>query len=212
MSQPILPEASEQTWRLLPDGDNPFPFPVLDHRQASLGLRSRPADEATAARFEALRGDDAPDLRRRPIQGGQVLPVRLDYPAPTTPLADGCLFRADRPEERWDIFLFEGHLVFRRSWTGEAIFRARVSAIPEGLLLTELEVHPDWLSRMAPAQVDFLVWSHLFGRPVPHPVPKGALQQPERAIGWSLQTYGCLAWFAVEEDPTAWVRMAADEG
>ena len=50
---------------------------------------------------------------------------------------DGPLFVARQMEDKWDIYLYDGHLYFARSWTGELVFRAVIEfAAPQAVLTT----------------------------------------------------------------------------
>jgi hypothetical protein len=187
-------------WRWLDDDEHPFPFPVLDMRNLAVGGKSAPGDPEVRERFAALR--EAPAT---PWPGGTNVPGSLDFPAPEGTL-EGALFRAASFEEKWDLDVHGDRFTARRSWTGEPVFAARMAVHGDTLLLDELQVRGDWDPALAPRHLDFLVWTHLFGRPVPHPVPDGGLADASAAARWSFGCHGRFAWFATEGDFSPWLR------
>lgn len=196
-----------EPWYMVPFEEHPFPFDLLDQRRFSLGVRSSTQDPSLTERFAALRDDDGRSSLRTPPQQAALQQVELIYPLAEA-FGEGCLFRAQIMEEKWDIFHYGRVILFRRSWSGEVIFRAQLRRDGARLILSQLESHHTWDPKMAVRVVDFLVWSHVFGRPCPHPVPEGMLAAPAKAATWSFSTFGRLAWFAAEGDPGPYLRKA----
>lgn len=177
--------------------EHPFTGRVLDLRAFSLGVKSR-VDEPTQAQFDARRRAAPHELPSRTPLHARPAGCVLTFPAPQSPLGPE-LFRAGRLEEKWDIYLLDHTMFFLRSWTGELAFRARVTAVDAQLQLSHISAGEAWCDAPVREQIDFLVWTHLYGRPVPHPVPAGALEDPQAAALWSFGRFGHLAWWAAED-------------
>jgi hypothetical protein len=188
--------------------DHPFGGRVLDLRAFSLGIRSK-VDEPTRARFDARRRAAAQDLPSRTPEHPRPGGCELFFPAPTAPLGPE-LFRARRMEEKWDLYLLDDTVHFVRSWTGEVAFTARAASDGVQLCFSHVVAGEAWCDASVRGQIDFLVWTHLYGRAVPHPVPAGALEEPERAALWSFGRFGNMAWYAAEDDAYEAIRATGE--
>ncbi len=188
-------------WRWLNPDEHPFSGRLLDLRHLAATASSTPADEATRERFVQLRERRQAD----PIEDPVEVQGMLAFPPPPN-LEPGPLFLAAAFEEKWDLFFTEGELFCARSWTGATALVARVRVGPDALRVDRVRCAPDRDAALALAELDFLVWTHLFGRPVPHPVPEGMLEDAEATARWSYGQHGRLAAFATEVDVSATLR------
>jgi hypothetical protein len=188
--------------------DHPFEGRILDLQRFAMGVQAS-ADDDTVQRFEALRGRPTRRVQRQQVLEPQTFHTHLTFPVKDVH-SFGPMFRAARIAEKWDIDLTEGILWFSRSWTGEVVFKAYFERDPIGIRVTKIEAAGAWCDASVPAQVDFLVWSHLIGRPVPHPVPPGLLDTPERTALWSFGRFGALGWWASEGDTSETIRAVGD--
>src|ERR1700682_3897273 len=100
------------TW-LGPD-ENPFHLRVLDCRPFSTTMISATKDAAIAARFSQLRSASGEEHRGRHPEDAVVARCELSYPC-NGESRDGPLFVAQQMEDKWDIYLYDGHLYFARS-------------------------------------------------------------------------------------------------
>lgn len=202
--------STDPPWTLLAPDDTPLGVPLLDLRRLALAARSTPQGEA-AHTFAARREAPPRDAGLTPPDRAITPPRRLTYPTPPS-MPEGWLFQARRPEEKWDLRLQDGALWCHRSWTGTVALHARVWHTARGeLQLSHLRVHPEFADADPVAQLDFLVWSHLFGRPVPHPLPPGGLDHPQQAAAWSFGRFGALGWWGAEADLTDALRHTVDD-
>jgi hypothetical protein len=191
---------SEIRW--LAPSDNPFGVELLDCRSMAL---DSPAMESTIT--ETYLGDRASDGRRlvgRIPDDAESRECLLRYPFEGTS-GDGALFRSMVMEDKWDIDLYEGHLYFARSWTGQLVFRAAIAFVEGQATVTSVTApremfEPDPLHPIA--IVDFLIRSHVHGWSVPHPLPPGAGSDPGQLALVSFSLFGRHAHFGTFADTT----------
>ncbi len=169
-----------------------------------------PLDPATvpeqAERFALLREDDGRLLARARPEDALSLPASLQLPVPSAETRDGTLFAAKSLEDKWDVFLFEGWLYFRRSWSGQLIYRASLRTDGTRAFVETVQAPGEAASSDAAfcvREVDYLVKSHLYGLEVPHPLP-AELQGSDRELAeFSVQRHGRRACWASYGDTTA---------
>ena len=85
------------------------------------------------------------------------------------------MFKAEQMEDKWDIYLYDRHLYFCRSWRGELVFRANIEFEEDKVTVTTVEASPTGDGGLVLQQVNFLINSHLVGLKVLHPLPKKLL-------------------------------------
>lgn len=159
-----------------------------------------------AARFASLREDDGRALVHLRPEDSLSLPAALRLPVPSAETRDGTLFAAKTLEDKWDVFLFEGWLYFRRSWSGQLIYRATLRTEGTTAVIETVQAPGEAASSDAAfcvREVDYLVKSHLYGLPAPHPLP-AELQGSDREIAeFSVQRHGRRALWATYGDTIA---------
>jgi len=183
---------------------SPYPMRVLDCRSVCRSMVSTTKDQSVAMRFAELRQSTGERHRGKAPANVMVLECDLRYPHQGE-ARDGPLFVAEVMEDKWDIFLLDGHLYFARSWTGDLVFRAKVAFEGEEVVISRVEANSKTIAgdgALAVRQVDFLVKSHLFMREVPHPLPAGFPDNPEQIALYSFAQYGRWGSFATYEDTT----------
>src|SRR5438093_9740874 len=125
--------------------------------------------------------------------GPSALECSLSYPAVQAP-ADGPLFKANEMEDKWDIYFFNPHLYFARSWGGQLIYRATVDfehkTEHETMMITRIEFAADHDAEFSRRSVDYLIKSHLLGAVTPHPIPRDVSAEPARIAAFSFSTFG----------------------
>lgn len=181
---------------------NPFGVRILDCRPFTQETIPVTNDPEIAARYLSLRQSDGREYKGRSPEDSATIECRLAYPYQGEVL-DGILFKAQQMGDKWDIYLYDGHIYFARSWTGDLVFRARLASSGEEVVLTELEAGKelaDGQPQFAVRQVDFLVKSHLFRRAVPHPLPEGFPEDPRQIAAFSMSQFGRWASYATYAD------------
>jgi hypothetical protein len=160
------------TW-LGPD-ESPFRLRVLDCRPFSTAMISTTKDPNIAARFNQLRCSSGEEHRGRHPENAVVARCDLSYPFDEES-KDGPLFVARQMEEKWDIYLYDGHLYFSRSWTGDLVYRATVEFREGKAVITAVEAGRAKGANdpgLAVRAVDSLMKTHLYRTEAPHPLPR----------------------------------------
>jgi hypothetical protein len=193
---------SQLSW-LGPD-QNPFGLRVLDCRPFSTTMISVTKDPNIAARFSQLRKASGEEHRGQHPEDAVAARCDLVYPF-NGESRDGPLFVAQQMEDKWDIYLYDGHLYFTRSWTGEFVFRATIEFKEKEAVITQVEASrpkvmddPIFSVRI----VDFLMKTHLFRKEAPHPFPQGLPEDKKALALYSFSEYGRWAYYGSFEDTT----------
>ena len=205
----------EPAW-IEPSG-NPFQMRVLNCetfcRDSPIFALGEGANEINA-RLTQARADPRNSCKPQPIPNAQKTPCLLSYPRGGEHVPDGAHFVAEAMEDLWNIFLFDGHFYFTRSWTGHLRYRAKLLFRPGALFVTEVEASrtrpPSDLYRdledeeLPVRQVDFLIKALLYRLQAPAPLPSAV--SPTRNLAalalYSLTEYGRLGWFPAFDDTT----------
>jgi hypothetical protein len=195
---------------LKPD-ENPFHLRVLDCRPFSTTMISTTEDPAIAARFTHLRNASGEEHRGKKPADAIVAICDLSYPF-NGESRDGPLFVAQQMEDKWDIYLYDGHLYFARSWTGELAFRAAIDFRDRQALVTSVEASRAKVvddPALAVRIVDFLMKTHLYRKEAPYPFPQGFAEDKKTLALYSFSEYGRWAFYGSFED-TMKVRIGAE--
>jgi hypothetical protein len=185
--------------RWLRSGSNPVGIDILDCHMFATTMVSATSDETVAERFNNLRSSLGSEMAGASPERARCIGCCLDFTL-GTPLKDGPLFKAEVMEDKWDIYLFKGHVYFCRSWTGELIFRASVELLEKSMAITAIETNSSEEDDIAIRQVGFLVWSHLVGRLSLHPLPKRFEADVQSLTIYSFSQYGRRGWYGTMED------------
>jgi len=193
---------SELTW--LEPAQNPFGLRVLDCRPFCTSFLSMTKDPAIATRFGQLRHSRGEEHRGQHPVDPLVVSCELSYPF-NGESREGPLFLAQQMEDKWDIFLYDGHLYFARSWTGELVFRAKIEFRQREAVITTIESNRA-KGRNDPVvalrTVDFLMKSHLYRQEAPHPLPQWFPPDTKIIALHSFSEFGRWGFFASFEDTT----------
>lgn len=195
------------TW--LDEKSNPFKVRCLDCRIFSRSMVSTTQDSNVATRFGEFRASAGKQyIGKLPLNA---LTVQCNFSYPHNGQSkDGPLFIAEVMEDKWNIYLFNGYLYFARSWTGDLVFRARISFNEPQAIITEIDANSQVASQNSAyiaQQVDFLVKSHLYKQEVPHPLPVDLPNDIQTIALYSFSQYGRWASFATYED-TSQIHIA----
>lgn len=191
---------------------NPWRLRILDCRPLTLTSTSTTKDPRLAESFADLRRSDGSQHKGLSPPNALRLDCDLHFPF-NGKSYDGPLFLADVMEDKWDIYLYDGHLYFARSWSGKLSLRAKISLTASDARIPwiEAELQDDYEDPIfATSTVDFLMKSHLYRREVPHPVPKGYSDDPEKIASFSMNVFGRWASFATIGDTTG-IRLTEDD-
>lgn len=193
---------SQLVW-LEPD-QNPFGLRVLDCRPFSTTMISTTKDPNIAARFTHLRTASGEEHQGRHPEDALSVRCELTYPF-NGESRNGPLFVAQQMEDKWDIYLYDGHLYFARSWTGELALRATIEFKEKEAVITEIETSRGKViddPALAVRMVDFLLKTHLFRKEAPHPFPQGIPEDKKTLALYFFSEYGRWAFYGSFEDTT----------
>lgn len=179
--------------------DNPVGIDILDCHTFAMTMMSTTSDERIAMRFSQLRSSLGSEMAGSSPERARSIPCSLDFPL-RSPLAEGPVFKAEVMEDKWDIYLFTGHLYFCRSWTGELLFRASVTFSDNRMVVTDIETNSSEENDLVIRQVAFLIWSHVLHRLVLHPLPTRLGTDPEALTAHSFSVFGRWGWYGTVED------------
>jgi hypothetical protein len=180
---------------MLPD-ESIFGVETLDCREYATTMLSTTKSREIATRFGELRNLSRDDLRLATFAGSRSMSCNLSYPVPMMP-KDGPVFRAAQMEDKWDIYLYEGHLYFCRSWTGQLIYRARIESAQGNTRVNRIDFSPEGENPDPAEQVHFLIGNHLLGLNAPHPLPRTMGKDPRELALWSFTQYGRRGLYGV---------------
>lgn len=187
---------------------NPFGVDLLDCRAFSGSMIATTKDPKVAESFTMLRRSKGEEHRGAPPEQEAICPCDLRY-AHSGDVEDGPLFKAESMEDKWDIYLYDNYLYFARSWTGTLEYRARITFDGQEAHVVAVEARRELVEddpAYAVAAVDFLIRSHLYGQPIPHPLPRAAGEDPRQLALLSWSMYGRKGLYGTFADTTR-IRM-----
>jgi hypothetical protein len=171
---------------------NQFGVELLDCRAFSETMVSGTANPQVVETFSRLRTASGEQYCGTQPPEPMTWPCRLKYPHQGES-RDGPLFKAGDMEEKWDIYLHDGSLYFARSWTGHLEFTAKIAIHDDHAEVTSVTGRKT-LGAEDPGYpvdvVDYLIRSHLYGLPAPHPLPRSLGREPVELALFSFSQYG----------------------
>ncbi len=185
---------------------NPFKVRILDCRSVTQTMVSTAAQLKVVESFSQLRHSTGEQHIGKVPENTLHIPCSLHYPHGES--ADGPLFVAKEMEDKWYIYLYDNHVYFARSWTGQLIFRAEIGFSADEAVVSEIDAdtamlttkNMDDIQSLVVRQVDYLILSHLYKVAVPHPIPSDFPNNPREIALYSFGQYGDRALFATYED------------
>lgn len=180
--------------------DNPFPVRILDVRSLTGTVVATTSNKDIAERYLTLRGSDGRDLIPAIIPESVWIPSSLKFPHNGAPL-EGIVFKAESMDVKWDIYIYEGCLLFARSWTGELKYRAKIRIEPDAVVVTEIQCAQSD-AQIASAHIFFLIGTHVMRRVLPHQLPTDSSRDPHDMATLSFNLFGNRACYATFEDIT----------
>lgn len=191
--------------RWLPSDENPFGVDVLDCRSFSQRMLAFTDDPQVAENFTALRVSKGDQYRGCTPHDSRLCTCDLRYPPSDGETREGPIFKAKEMEDKWDIYLYDGHLYFVRSWTGSLEYRAQIVFHPEAAHVVAVEAPKALVESDASypvAVVDYLIRSHIGRMQIPHPLPRPMGQDPQELALFSFSQYGRHGLFGTYADTT----------
>jgi len=200
------------TVRWVSASDNPLGVDLLDCRSFSQSMLAVTKDPKIAESYATLRGSSGEHYRGRTPEDSKTCDCDLRYPHQGD-TRDGPIFKAEVMEDKWDIYLYDGDLYFARSWTGELEYRAKIVIREDGahvIAVTARAALDEADPSYSVAVVDYLIRSHLYRLPVPHPLPESIGKDPRQLALFSFSRYGRHGRFGTFADTTQ-LRVPAQQ-
>jgi hypothetical protein len=189
----------------------PFGIRVLDCRPFSTSMISTTKDPAIADRFTRLRTATGEEHRGKTPDNALTVACDLRYPFGGEP-PNGRMFAAQQMEDKWDSYLYDGHLYFSRSWTGDLIYRAAITFKNGEAIVSQVDANRAKVMdepTLAVRSADYLVKTHLYRIEAPHPFGPDFPNDQRSLALYSFSEYGRWASYGSFEDTTA-VRVSKE--
>ena len=198
-----VPQTPDTKAKWIPAAENPFGIDVVDCTAFCQSISSLTDDASVALSFSALRASLGEEHRGRSPSNAVTIQCDLSFPYDGQH-KDGPLFKAQQMEEKWDIYLYDSQLYFARSWTGDLVFLANAAFNENRVRVNSILAtsHATSSAEYVIGTVDYLMKSHLYRLPVPHPLPEGFSSDPDAIACWSFNAYGRYGAFASHQDTT----------
>lgn len=200
-------QAGKQQFELrwLEPHENPFMERVFDCREYAFNRIATTKNAAIANLFRESRDSNGIEFLGQFPDNAAKLEVNYNFhskahPAYREGIPDGVLFKAKTMEEKWDIYKHSNFLFFVRSWTGELVYFSTYIATKVGFKTDVIVFDNSRIEKADPffelKVVEFLIYSHILGLQVPHPIPKMLQDDPATIAGYSFSMFGSKGCFA----------------
>ena len=185
--------------RWLAPSENPWGLPVLDCSQNACSMMSTTSDVEIAMAYTRLRNATGEELRRAVYNPTQSTPCNLTYNA-AIQIPDGPVFKSQVMEEKWDIYLYDDHLYFCRSWGGQLFYRVTLHCESPPLRVLLVESSHETHEKVSLRDVDFLIKSHVLAAKALHPLPRGMDRDTQKLALDSFSAYGRMGLYGTFEE------------
>lgn len=172
--------------------ENPFGVETLDCTPVTQEYVSTSGDPSIAESYARLRTSTGEEYRGIQPKEAVRIDCNLVYPHEDQEHQEGAVFKSEQMEDKWDIYHYDRRFFFVRSWTGQLVYVAELSfqqdrvgvfSILRQGAFEESEGHTIRV-------VDYLIKSHIYRIPAPHPLPADLDRDPQSLALYSLQMYG----------------------
>jgi hypothetical protein len=185
--------------------DNAFGVDILDCRPTACSLLAVTRDQEIATKFVSLRQSNGDSLRTTDPKNAVSVASNLEY-AYNGKLENGPICKAAEMEYKWDVHLYDDVLYFSRSWTGDLEYRLKIVFDSTCFRVVSI-AGPGEIMREDPtyaiAVVDFLIRSHVYHEPIPHPYPRAMEGSNESSLSlFSFSQYGRHGLYGTFADTT----------
>lgn len=183
------------------DDANPFVVDGYDCLSFVRAMKASAADPEVARKFASLRKITGSSYAGQLPPDAVEISSKLEYPGEQ--VRDGMLYKAEKMEQKWDIYLYQKNLYFCRSWTGALVYVAAF-ALEKG----KISVDTVWATKEALSEdhsfaireVDYLIKSHVMHGRMPHPLPPDLPRDAETVGQYSFAQYGNMCCFGTYAD------------
>lgn len=196
-------EEDEKTYepKWLKPNENPYNMEIFDCREYALKMTSTTQDPKIATNFLNSRKSDGQEYIGIFPNNGVKCEVALSFNTQGKQIPDGIIYKAIEMEEKWDIYKYANFLFFVRSWTGDLLYFTNYIPTEKGFNVDLIVLDENKIIEDDPffefKIVEFLIYSHILGYNVPHPIPKNIDKNDTQSIlGYSFSMFGNKGQFA----------------
>ena len=187
--------------RFVPATENVHGVDLWDCAVFTSSMISVTSELSMASQFARLRASQGNEYRNQLPRDASASVCTLAYPVPQS-FAEGPLFKASEMEDKWDVYFFDPHIYFVRSWSGQLIYRATVRFEDQHMAITGIECAGGHASEFGRRTVDYLVKSHVLGAVALHPLPDTLPADPMQVAVSSFATFGRRCAYGTYVDTT----------
>jgi hypothetical protein len=185
--------------RWLEPGENIWGLPVFDCSESASSMMSTTSDPGIAMRYTSLRDSTGEELRKKVFKPALSFPCSLTYSVKGRG-PDGPVYKSQVMEEKWDVYFYDDHFYFCRSWQGELMYRVKVQRGPPALKVVLIEGSHKTNEKITLRDVDFLMKSHVRGAVALHPLPRELGRDAQKLAVYSFSAYGRLGMYGTFEE------------
>jgi hypothetical protein len=182
----------ESVW--IEANENPFKEKIFDCREYALKMISTTQNQDVANKFLELRNTNGQEYIGKFPENGAKAEVDFNFETEGRQLNDGILFKAQKMEEKWDIYKYANFIFFVRSWTGELVYFTNYIPTKTGFKVdlivlddSKIDDNDEYYEFKV---VQFLIHSYILGYPVPHPLPKSLENDKTKILNYSFSMFG----------------------
>jgi hypothetical protein len=162
-------------------------------------MMSTTSDVEIAKTYTRLRNSTGKELRSEVFNPTLSIPCNLTYNV-AKPIPDGPVFKSQLMEEKWDIYMYDDHLYFCRSWGGQLFYRVALRCEPRALRVCLVEASHKTNEKIALRDVDFLIKSHVLLAKALHPLPQELGRDTQKLALFSFSAYGRMGLYGTFEE------------
>lgn len=185
--------------RWLNPSENPWGLPVLDCSQNAYSMMSTTSNAEIAKTFARLRNSAGVELQSEVFNPTLSIPCNLTYNVAKR-IPDGPVFKSQVMEQKWDIYMYEDHLYFCRSWGGQLFYRVALQCEPPAWKVCLIEASHKTDEKITLRDVDFLIKSHVLLAKALHPLPPEVGRDTQKLALFSFSAYGRMGLFGTFEE------------
>lgn len=185
--------------RWLDPSENSWGLPVLDCSQNACSMMSTTSNIEIAKTYARLRNSTGEELRSEVFNPTLSIPCNLTYNV-AKPIPDGPVFKSQLMEEKWDIYMYDDHLYFCRSWGGQLFYRVALQCEPRALRVCLVEASHKTNEKITLRDVDFLIKSHVLLAKALHPLPQELGRDTQKLALFSFSAYGRMGLYGTFEE------------
>lgn len=185
--------------RWVTEDETPFKMKLFDCREFALHMFSNTTDKNILEKYLAMQSSDGREYIENNFENAIRIKCNINFPFADIDLPNGILFRSEMMEEKWNLYKYDGHIFYVRSWTGELRYVSDYEKTEEGFAINEIAINREAFTENKVSfyvdEVHFLLISHALGYMIPHPLPPDVQDIPDEIMKFSFGEFGNRGYF-----------------